>query len=45
MSTDDPIMLTTQKNDTLYGVGFESDSDLQNWKVIKPTGVTDRGMK
>ena len=45
MSTDDPIMLTTQKNDTLYGVGFESDSDFQNWKVIKPTGVTDRGMK
>ena len=45
MSTDDPIMLTTQKNDTLYGVGFESDSDLQNWKVIKPTGGTDRGMK
>ena len=45
MSTDDPIMLTTQKNDTLYGIGFESDSDLQNWKVIKPTGVTDRGMK
>ena len=45
MSTDNPIMLTTQKNDTLYGIGFESDSDLQNWKVIKPTGVTDRGMR
>jgi len=45
MSTDDSIMLTTQKNDTLYGIGFESDSDLQNWKVIKPTGVTDRGIK
>ena len=45
MSTDDPIMLTTEKDDTLYGIGFESDSDLQNWKVIKPSGVTNRGVK
>ena len=43
MSTVDSVMITTLDNDTLYGVGFESDSDLQNWKILKPSGVTDRG--
>jgi hypothetical protein len=42
MSTDDPIMLTTEQKDTLYGIGFESDSDLKNWKILKPSGVTNR---
>jgi len=42
MSTDDPIMLTTIKKDTLFGIGFESDSDLKNWKILKPSGVTNR---
>jgi LPS export ABC transporter protein LptC len=32
-------------NDTLMGVGFESDSDLQNWVIEKPSGVTDREFK
>ena len=43
MSTVDSVMITTLEKDTLYGVGFESDSDLQNWKILKPSGVTDRG--
>ena len=43
MSTEDSVMITTLDKDTLYGVGFESDSDLQNWKILKPSGVTDRG--
>lgn len=45
MFTQDSIMLTTQQNDTLFGVGFESDSDLENWKILKPSGVTDRQLK
>ena len=43
MSTVDSVMITTLDKDTLYGVGFESDSDLQNWTILKPSGVTDRG--
>ena len=42
MTTDNPIMLTTEQRDTLYGIGFESDSDLKNWKILKPSGVTNR---
>lgn len=39
MYTDDSIMITTDTQDTLYGIGFESDSDLKNWKILKPSGV------
>lgn len=39
--TDQPIILTTL-TDTLYGVGFESDANLQNWTIKQPTGVTYR---
>ena len=38
--TEDNIMLTTEKGDTLYGIGFESDIALENWRIIKPSGVT-----
>ena len=40
--TDDPIMLTTEKNDTLYGIGFESDVSMHHWKILQPSGVTER---
>ena len=43
MNTENSVMITTLEKDTLYGVGFESDSDLQNWKILKPSGVTNRG--
>ncbi|NQV29394.1 MAG: LPS export ABC transporter periplasmic protein LptC [Candidatus Marinimicrobia bacterium] len=39
--TDQPIVFTT-KTDTLYGIGFESDANLQNWTITRPTGVTYR---
>ena len=39
------VMITTLEKDTLYGVGFESDSDLQNWKILRPSGVTNRVVK
>jgi len=42
MTTDDPIMLTTELQDTIYGIGFESDSNLKNWKILQPSGVTNR---
>ncbi|MBT3496344.1 MAG: LPS export ABC transporter periplasmic protein LptC [Candidatus Marinimicrobia bacterium] len=45
MFTKDSIMLTTQYADTLYGVGFESDSDLNHWKILKPSGVSNRELK
>lgn len=39
--TDQPIILTTL-TDTLYGIGFESDANLENWTITEPTGVTYR---
>ena len=37
--TDDPVKFITDSQDTLYGIGFESDVELNNWKILKPTGV------
>ena len=45
LQTKEEIMITTLDNDTLYGIGFESDSDLENWKIIEPSGVTGRKLK
>ena len=45
LRTKDNIMITTLETDTLYGVGFESNSDLKNWKVLSPSGVTGREFK
>ena len=41
--TDDPIILTTEKNDTLYGIGFESDVSMDHWKILQPSGVGPNG--
>ena len=40
----DSVMFTTMDNDTMYGVGFESDIDLSQWKIKKPHG-TKTGFK
>ena len=45
LQTKEQIMITTLDNDTLYGIGFESDSDLKNWRIIEPSGVTERKLK
>ena len=37
--TKDSVIFITENQDTLYGVGFESDIELDNWKILKPTGV------
>jgi len=42
VTTKDTIMLTTESNDTLYGIGFESNADLTRWKIHRPWGVTSR---
>ena len=44
LHTKENIMITTLDTDTLYGVGFESDSDLKNWKILSPSGVTGRSL-
>lgn len=42
ITSNDTVMLTTEMNDTLYGIGFESEVDLTHWKILKPWGVTKR---
>ena len=37
--TSDSVIFITEKKDTLYGIGFESDIELSNWKILQPTGV------
>ena len=41
---DDSVMFTTYEGDTLYGVGFESDSDLEEWRIYKPIGISRKGI-
>lgn len=41
---EDSVMFTTTNGDTLYGVGFESDMDLERWKISKPFGIARDGI-
>ena len=41
---EDSVMFTTTDGDTLYGVGFESDIDLESWKISRPFGITRDGI-
>ena len=41
--TDDRVIFITEQNDTLYGIGFKSDIELNNWEIMKPTGVFHDG--
>ena len=38
--TKDSITIITLENDTLFGEGFESNADLENWRILNPSGVT-----
>ena len=40
--SDTTVMVTTQEQDTVYGVGFESEPDLTRWIIKKPWGVGNR---
>ena len=42
--TKDSIMITTLDKDTLFGKGFESNADLENWRILNPSGVTGSGI-
>ena len=37
---EDSVMFTTTEGDTMYGVGFESDMDLDQWRIFQIFGVT-----
>jgi LPS export ABC transporter protein LptC len=37
--TNNKVIFITEQKDTLYGIGFESDIELNNWKILKPTGI------
>ena len=41
---EDSVMFTTTEGDTLNGVGFESDMDLEQWKIFRIFGVTREGI-
>ncbi len=41
--TDDSVIFITEQNDTLYGIGFKSDIELNNWEIMQPTGVFHEG--
>lgn len=43
--TNNPVMVTTTLKDTLYGIGFESDLKMEQWKILNPSGVTARDAK
>ena len=40
----DSVMFTTTEGDTMYGVGFESDMDLDQWRIFRIYGVTREGI-
>ena len=42
--TKDSLMITTLDKDTLYGIGFESNADLKNWKILNPSGITGESL-
>ena len=41
---EDSVMFTTLKGDTLYGVGFESDADLEVFRIFRPFGISREGI-
>ncbi|MDZ7292048.1 MAG: LPS export ABC transporter periplasmic protein LptC [candidate division KSB1 bacterium] len=40
--TTDFVTIATAQGDTLYGQGFQSDQNLKNWSIGKPSGVTQK---
>ncbi len=38
------VMLVTDKGDTLYGTGFESDTQLRQWEIKRPRGTAHSGL-
>ncbi len=42
--TDDRVMVTDRQGDTVYGLGFESNSDLSHWVIKQPRGLAKKGV-
>jgi len=42
--TDDRVTVTNRQGDTLYGLGFESNSDLSRWVIKQPRGLAKKGV-
>lgn len=42
ITSHDSVMFTSADQDTMYGIGFESDMDLTKWKIKKPRGVSGK---
>ena len=41
---EDSVMFTHSEGDTLYGIGFESDIDLERFKIFRPYGILRGGL-
>lgn len=42
--SNDFVTIITAEQDTFYGKGFESDQNLQNWRIISFSGKSSRGL-
>ncbi len=42
--SDEFVTITTAENDTIYGTGFESDQNLENWVITKGRGRLSRAL-
>ena len=40
--SDKNVIFTSNRNDTLYGVGFWSNYDMSSSKILKPIGVINK---
>lgn len=43
--TNDFVTITRPNGDTLHGQGFESDQNLKNWIIKKPSGVAQKKLE
>ena len=42
--SNDDVMIVTVENDTMYGSGFESDQNLENWVITSGKGKLNRAL-
>ncbi len=45
ITSEDVVRFITAENDTIFGIGFESEKSLKNWTIKKPTGVTQKKLQ
>lgn len=42
ITSSEMVRVITAEQDTIFGVGFESEKSLDNWTILKPWGVTQK---